>query len=105
MPLHADGELAALDGVNALIWTTTPWTLPSNLAIAVHPDVEYSHVRTENGEEYLLATALLGSYTAELGEVETLGTYAGKRLAGCRTASLRLLCRPYELARGVVGRL
>ncbi|HNP58979.1 MAG TPA: isoleucine--tRNA ligase [Gordonia sp. (in: high G+C Gram-positive bacteria)] len=82
MPLHADGELAALDGVNALIWTTTPWTLPSNLAIAVHPDVEYSHVRTENGEEYLLATALLGSYTAELGEVETLGTYAGKRLAG-----------------------
>ncbi len=82
MPLHADGELAALDGVNALIWTTTPWTLPSNLAIAVHPDVEYSHVRVADGTEYLLATALLGSYTAELGEVETVATYAGKQLAG-----------------------
>ena len=31
----------ALDGVNALVWTTTPWTLPSNLAVAVGPDIEY----------------------------------------------------------------
>ncbi|MFT4201189.1 isoleucine--tRNA ligase [Gordonia sp. (in: high G+C Gram-positive bacteria)] len=82
MPLSATGDLAALNGVNALIWTTTPWTLPSNLAIAVHPDVEYSHVRAENGEEYLLATPLLGGYGAELGETETLGTYRGEKLAG-----------------------
>lgn len=71
MPLHAgagaDGPHAELNGVNALIWTTTPWTLPSNLAIAVHPDTEYSHVRTAQGTDYLLATALVGSYTRELG--------------------------------------
>jgi isoleucyl-tRNA synthetase len=29
------------DGALALVWTTTPWTLPSNLAVAVHPDVDY----------------------------------------------------------------
>jgi len=86
MPLHAgagaDGPHAELNGVNALIWTTTPWTLPSNLAIAVHPDTEYSHVRTAQGTDYLLATALVGSYTRELGEVQTIGTYLGSELAG-----------------------
>ncbi|MCF8611240.1 isoleucine--tRNA ligase [Gordonia sp. HY285] len=84
MPLAvaADSPLAALDGVNALIWTTTPWTLPSNLAIAVHPDVEYSHVRTTDGGEYLLASALVGAYAKELPEPETVATYAGRDLAG-----------------------
>ncbi|MFM9378124.1 isoleucine--tRNA ligase [Gordonia sp. VNK21] len=84
MPLvvEADAPLAALDGVNAVIWTTTPWTLPSNLAIAVHPDVEYSHVRTADGGEYLLATALVGGYSREFGETETVGTYTGRELAG-----------------------
>ncbi|SIS20505.1 isoleucine--tRNA ligase [Williamsia sterculiae] len=83
MPLRADGALSALDGVNALIWTTTPWTLPSNLAIAVHPDTEYSHVRGADGTEYLLATARLGAYRAELGDhPEVLGTYRGADLEG-----------------------
>ena len=81
MPLRAPGT--PLDGVNALIWTTTPWTLPSNLAIAVHPDVEYSHVKTADGAEYLMASALVGAYKKELGgDVETVGTYQGKDLAG-----------------------
>ncbi|ALG85137.1 isoleucine--tRNA ligase [Gordonia phthalatica] len=81
----ADGEpLAELNGVNALIWTTTPWTLPSNLAIAVHPETEYSHIRTEDGGEYLMATALVGAYKKELGEPETVGTYVGEQLAGLR---------------------
>ncbi|WP_424307576.1 isoleucine--tRNA ligase [Gordonia sp. (in: high G+C Gram-positive bacteria)] len=75
-------DLSALDGVNALIWTTTPWTLPSNLAIAVHPGTEYSHVRAADGTEYLLATALAGGYAKELGEAETVGTYTGEELAG-----------------------
>jgi isoleucyl-tRNA synthetase len=33
---------------NALIWTTTPWTLPANVAISVHPDLEYSVVQVRN---------------------------------------------------------
>ncbi|MCK0440947.1 isoleucine--tRNA ligase [Gordonia alkaliphila] len=84
MPLQvpADAPLAALNGVNALIWTTTPWTLPSNLAIAVHPDTEYVHVKTADGDEYLLAAALVGAYARELGETETVATYRGSELAG-----------------------
>ena len=77
----SDTGPAALDGVEALIWPTTPWTLPSNLAIAVNPEFEYSHVRGEDGQQYLLATALLGSYARELGsEPEVLGTYRGAEL-------------------------
>ncbi|MGQ0575183.1 MAG: isoleucine--tRNA ligase [Pseudonocardia sp.] len=56
-----------LDGALALVWTTTPWTLPSNLAVAVHPDVEYVLVEA-SGERYVLASARLGAYARELGE-------------------------------------
>ncbi|MFC4374401.1 isoleucine--tRNA ligase [Nocardia halotolerans] len=74
--------LAALDGANALIWTTTPWTLPSNLAIAVHPDVRYVHVRGADGKRYLLAAERLSHYSRELGaEPEILGEYDGAALA------------------------
>ena len=52
MPLRTKGTpLEALDGVEALIWTTTPWTLPSNLAIAVHPDLDYVHVTGADGKD------------------------------------------------------
>lgn len=73
---------AALAGVNALIWTTTPWTLPSNLAIAVNPDVTYAVVRTADGERYLLADNLVAGYAKELGDYEIKHTYVGQELAG-----------------------
>ena len=73
---------AALAGVNALIWTTTPWTLPSNLAIAVNPNVTYAVVRTANGERYLLANNLVAGYAKELGDYEIEHTYVGQELAG-----------------------
>lgn len=73
---------AALAGVNALIWTTTPWTLPSNLAIAVNPDVTYVVVRTADGERYLLAENLVAGYAKELGDYEIEHTYVGQELAG-----------------------
>ncbi|MGV9859144.1 isoleucine--tRNA ligase [Gordonia sp. NPDC003425] len=79
MPLTAPGS--HLDGVNALIWTTTPWTLPSNLAIAVNPEVDYVHVRAADGAHYLLAQALLGAYAKEIADPEVLGTYRGSELA------------------------
>ncbi|WP_275406226.1 isoleucine--tRNA ligase [Gordonia sp. JH63] len=81
MPLRVpDGPLASLDGVNALIWTTTPWTLPSNLAIAVNPEVTYVHVKAADGREYLLAEALLGAYAKEIADPEVLGTHRGADL-------------------------
>jgi isoleucyl-tRNA synthetase len=58
-------------GELALIWTTTPWTLPANLAMAVHQDVDYVVVQSDvsgRAERYLLAQARLPAYARELGE-------------------------------------
>jgi isoleucyl-tRNA synthetase len=61
-----------LDGAFALVWTTTPWTLPSNLAVAVHPELDYLLVTSAGpdtaGERYLLAEDRLPAYARELGE-------------------------------------
>ena len=54
-------------GEKALIWSTTPWTLPSNLSMSVHPDVDYVTVY-HDGERYILAEARLAAYARELGE-------------------------------------
>ncbi len=75
-----------------LIWTTTPWTLPSNSAVAVGPKVEYVVVRVATdldspiaGENVILAKDLLGSYAKELGEnPEILAEYVGADLVGKR---------------------
>ena len=48
------------------IWTTTPWTLPSNLAIALHPDMDYAVVQAEE-RYYLVAVSLLESFQKDLG--------------------------------------
>jgi isoleucyl-tRNA synthetase len=56
-----------LDGSYLLIWTTTPWTLPSNQATAVHPDVDYVMVES-GGNRFLLAEARVPAYAKELGE-------------------------------------
>lgn len=85
--LSAHPELAS---AAALAWTTTPWTLPSNLALAVHPDVEYSLVRVGAdglaefaGQTFLLATNLVGAYAKELGEDrEVVSTFLGSELEG-----------------------
>ncbi len=51
---------------SVIIWTTTPWTLPANLAIAFHPDFEYSAVRID-GKGYIVATELLKTVSEKLG--------------------------------------
>jgi len=68
-PLLSDlsAKFPALAGkrVSVLIWTTTPWTLPANLAIAFHPDHEYVAVEV-GGEVYVLAKRLLPVVSEEL---------------------------------------
>jgi isoleucyl-tRNA synthetase len=82
MPLHGEGPL---DGANAIIWTTTPWTLPSNLAVAVHPDIDYVQVTGADGKRYVLAKDRLGHYARELGEApEVLSEHKGADLVGLR---------------------
>src|SRR5690606_363102 len=78
-------------GELALIWTTTPWTLPSNLSIAVGPDVEYVTVvpseGTLAGERVLLAAARVAAYARELGEArDVVARATGAELAGRRYA-------------------
>lgn len=46
------------EGTSAAIWTTTPWTLPANVAIAAHPDLEYAVVRTAHGNVLCAATCV-----------------------------------------------
>ncbi|MEU7477280.1 isoleucine--tRNA ligase [Lentzea sp. NPDC042327] len=72
-------------GEKALVWTTTPWTLPSNLAAAVHPDVDYVTVVGSDGDRYLLAEARVAAYARELGEEpEVVARYKGADLVGKR---------------------
>lgn len=68
-----------------MIWTTTPWTLVANLAIAVHERFEYALARID-GSETVLATALLEKVAALGGaeSIEVLATCTGDRLAGLR---------------------
>ena len=80
----ADSDAKDLAGAHLLVWTTTPWTLPSNQAVAVNPDVTYVQVRA--GEHrVVLAEARLAAYSREFGdEPEVLGTYRGSDLVGIR---------------------
>ena len=61
-PMNDDlGKLGHLDKskLSFVIWTTTIWTLPGNLAIALHPDESYAVVKAPNGEMYIMAEALV----------------------------------------------
>ena len=93
-----------LDGVRMLAWTTTPWTLPTNFALAVGPDISYAVVpagpggATDGGDastKYLIAASLLGAYAKDLGYEDaesavlaTEKTVQGKELGGVRYARI-----------------
>lgn len=69
------------NGMNILVWTTTPWTLPSNLMLAVGLDIDYA-VMEESGQKYILAEALLGRYKKQLEKAVKVGSLKGKDLVG-----------------------
>ena len=87
-------KAAGLEGVLALAWTTTPWTLPTNAALAVGPDVTYVLVpggpdAVHPGATYLLAKDTISNYRKELGYAElsdaldaVTGTMTGSELSG-----------------------
>jgi isoleucyl-tRNA synthetase len=65
-----------------LAWTTTPWTLPSNLAIAVGPEVAYSMHRDSDGTVYVLGSDAVERYAAQLEGTDEVGTLTGADLVG-----------------------
>jgi len=69
-------------GANLLVWTTTPWTLVSNAAVAAHPDVDYVAVQVD-GERLILARELLGRVLGE-GDYEVIYTRKGRELEGLK---------------------
>ncbi|HEX2181245.1 MAG TPA: isoleucine--tRNA ligase [Rubrobacteraceae bacterium] len=76
LPLEGD------ENTSLLVWTTTPWTLVSNAAVAAHPDVDYATVEVD-GERVILARELLESVLGEAG-YEVVGTRKGSELEGLR---------------------
>ncbi len=67
--------------VNVVIWTTTPWTIPGNQGVAVHPELDYALVAT-NGERLILADGMVESAMQRYGfdSFELLGTVRGEAL-------------------------
>lgn len=74
--------------VYLVIWTTTPWTIPANLAVALHPDFQYAAVDVGNDEVYVLASRLLESSmkALDIADYGVLGEIDPKTLEGrhCR---------------------
>ncbi len=74
-----------------MIWTTTPWTIPANLAIALHPEFDYVAARTDSkspggGAVYVLAEGLLAYVMDKLGlRYELIGRFKGRELLGLCT--------------------
>ncbi len=80
-----DGSMPGTIGkISLLAWTTTPWTLPGNVALAVGRDIGYAMVYSKNfpDELLVLSSASLGKYKDALGEYETLFVQPGEQLLG-----------------------
>lgn len=77
------GLFDGLGKVYFVIWTTTTWTLPGNVAVCLNADFDYSVVKFPNGENYVLATELIDSVKAAAGvegECEILRSFKGSEL-------------------------
>lgn len=68
-----------------VIWTTTPWTLPANLAVALHPEYEYAAVKVGN-ETFIMASSLAPAALGDCGiqDYKTIKTFKGRELEGLK---------------------
>ncbi|PYS87004.1 MAG: isoleucine--tRNA ligase [Acidobacteria bacterium] len=80
-PVDIDAALAGKN-VFLVIWTTTPWTLPANLGIAVHPDFDYSAIEASDAEVFVVATELSKAFAESCGfaEYEEIARFKGSKL-------------------------
>jgi isoleucyl-tRNA synthetase len=87
LPLVAPADQPALAGAAIVIWTTTPWTLPANLGVAVHPEFTYVVGRFQQDgrtETLILLRELVGEFSAKTGFelAETVAEIKGRALEG-----------------------
>ena len=75
-------ELEEEPGTYILAWTTTPWTLPSNLALAMGPEITYTKIKDTNGEKYIMALDRVPSYYKNPDEYEVIDEFLGKEMEG-----------------------
>ena len=82
LPIVSEGEF---NGAKFMVWTTTPWTLPANLAVCAGPDIDYVLADTDKGR-FVFGAELTNKLTEllELGEVKVLGNYKGRDLEGLK---------------------
>ncbi|PRZ16963.1 isoleucyl-tRNA synthetase [Laceyella sediminis] len=82
-PVKQGNGVLPVDNTYVVIWTTTPWTIPANVAICLNEELEYSLVET-GGRKLLMATALVEEVmkVAELTEYKNVAQYKGSDLAG-----------------------
>jgi len=83
-----------------IIWTTTPWTLPGNTGIMVHPDFIYHEIQLGNGEKWIIAKQLVSKIMKEIGVNYKIGKeFSGREMQGWRyenplAENLKLKLRP-----------
>ncbi len=87
--IYVKFRLKGEDKVYFLAWTTTPWTLPSNVSLTINPDEKYARVRCGD-EEFILAEALVEAVTG--GAI--IGTFPGKKLLGMEYEPLFDFAKP-----------
>ena len=69
-------------GDRVLAWTTTPWTLPANSALAVNTNMKYLRMRDADGAVYIIAESRLSAYTKQFENAEKIGELTGTELVG-----------------------
>jgi isoleucyl-tRNA synthetase len=90
MPANVTAALKGASDVRVAIWTTTPWTIPANLAVAVNENLRYSaitHPAVMNGAHFIVAEELISSFSAKCGLESTdsfsiIASFSGKDLEG-----------------------
>lgn len=90
------GAAAEFSDTSFLAWTTTPWTLPSNLALCVNPEMVYVKVTIDGSKPYILAESRLAATFPKATDIKTLATFKGSDLLGLKYES----CFPYFIEYG-----
>lgn len=95
--------ISGKDNEYILAWTTTPWTLPSNLALCVNPTEKYVKFETEDGTKYIMAEALIKSVFGEDTKIEICEEYIGNDLKGLEYTPLYNFIKPDKKAHYIVA--